>query len=162
MGANPIAPTPMDQNTALQYGLQCQVDGIHYCQDGWIHADLTREEFMSQLYHGKDNRLEIIHEGIPGQQQHHQQQKQPPWGSSFSASATYPGYELVSSLQVAVVAPYSHDDYLPIYSYPVTHCQGGYVQYYSWVYYQSCWSIFPMSDNNSNVHVDVDDVCMTI
>jgi hypothetical protein len=104
-GVNPIAPTPMDQNTALQYGLQCQVDGIHYCQDGWIHADLTREEFMSQLNHGEDNPLEILHEGIPGQQQHQQhnnqqqqQQKLPLWALA-STSATYPGYELVSSLQ---------------------------------------------------------------
>ena len=91
-GVNPIAPTPIDQNTALQYGLQCQVDGIRYCQDDWIHADLTREEFLSQLNCDKDyNRGEIIQEGLPGQQ------KQPLWALA-STSATYPGYELVSSL----------------------------------------------------------------
>lgn len=93
-GVNPIAPTPMDQNTALQYGLQCQVDGIHYCQDGWIHADFTREEFLSQLVCDKDYRGERILEGMPGQKQH---QKQPLWALA-STSATYPGYELVSSL----------------------------------------------------------------
>ena len=79
----------------MQYGLQCQVDGIRYCQDDWIHADLTREEFLSQLNCDKDYRGEIIQEGLPGQQK--QQQKQPLWALA-STSATYPGYELVSSL----------------------------------------------------------------
>ncbi|KAL7449144.1 hypothetical protein ACHAWC_001239 [Mediolabrus comicus] len=36
---NPIAPTLADRNTASQYGLQCQVDGVQYCKENWIHAD---------------------------------------------------------------------------------------------------------------------------
>ncbi|KAL3796282.1 hypothetical protein HJC23_008602 [Cyclotella cryptica] len=47
--SNPIQPTQHDRNTASQYGLVCQVDGIRYCRDKWIHADLTREEFLLAL-----------------------------------------------------------------------------------------------------------------
>ena len=47
--SNPIQPTQHDRNTASQYGLVCQVDGIHYWRDKWIHADLTREEFLLAL-----------------------------------------------------------------------------------------------------------------
>src|SRR5210317_1898549 len=46
---NPIAPTLADRNTASQYGLQCQVDGVQYCKENWIHADVTREEFLNFL-----------------------------------------------------------------------------------------------------------------
>ena len=53
-GMNPIQPTPSDRNTASQYGLTCQVDGINYCQEGWIHADLTREEFVNVLNQGQE------------------------------------------------------------------------------------------------------------
>lgn len=128
MGVNPIAPTPTDRNTALQYGLQCQVDGIRYCQDGWIHADLTREEFLSQLNRGKDNRVKIIQEVMLGQQQ-----KQPLWALA-STSAAYSGYELFSSL----LRPLTSDGggssaaltrrLLPTSSYLVMPYQGGYGQ----------------------------------
>ena len=101
--ANPIGPTQADRNTASQYGLQCQVDGMPYTRDGWIHADLTREEFMSYL-----NRDAAGIEREEGRRHHrrtrrrkrkrHQQQRQPLWALASASSTTYPGSELVHSL----------------------------------------------------------------
>ena len=50
---NPIQPTQTDRNTASQYGLNCQVDCINYCQENWFHADLTREQFIAALHEGE-------------------------------------------------------------------------------------------------------------
>lgn len=83
---NPIVPTQSDRNTASQYGLQCQVDGIRYCKDGWVHADLTREEFVR-----------LLSEHEQRQHQRPNSSKQPLWALA-STSATYPGSELVTSL----------------------------------------------------------------
>lgn len=58
-GMNPIQPTQSDRNTAYQYGLTCQVDGINYCQEGWIHADLTREEFVNVLNQGQEQQQKL-------------------------------------------------------------------------------------------------------
>ena len=88
---NPIAPTQSDRNTASQYGLQCQVDGIEYCNDKWIHADLTREEFLS--YIEKEGEEELKKKRQPLKNTN----KQPLWALA-STSATYPGSELVTSL----------------------------------------------------------------
>lgn len=84
---NPITPTPADRNTASRYGLQCQVDGIQYCQEGWIHADLTREEF-----------LQWIHPQQPGEASNsHTSAKQPLWALA-STSASFPGSEFFMAL----------------------------------------------------------------
>lgn len=82
-GMNPIQPTREDRNTALQYGLICQVDGIKYCQEGWVHADFTREEF-----------LEVIQ---AGQQSQKKQEDRPLWALA-SASPTSVLQEGVASL----------------------------------------------------------------
>ena len=101
MGVNPIAPTPMDQNIALQYGLQCQVDGIHYCQDGWIHADLTREEFMSQLYHGKDNnRLEIME--AEGEEEEETNNRNDDIGVAAAAAAVHQQHKTQQSTKITI------------------------------------------------------------
>jgi hypothetical protein len=101
MGVNPIAPTPMDQNIALQYGLQCQVDGIHYCQDGWIHADLTREEFMSQLYHGKDNnRLEIME--AEGEEEEETNNRNDDIGVAVAAAAVHQQHKTQQSTKITI------------------------------------------------------------
>lgn len=57
-GMNPIQPTQTDRSTASQYGLVCQVDGINYCNEKWVHADLTREEFLDILNQGQAQRLQ--------------------------------------------------------------------------------------------------------
>jgi hypothetical protein len=49
VGKSPVSASPIDQATALQYGWSCQVDGINYSLPGWIHADLTRQEFLHRL-----------------------------------------------------------------------------------------------------------------
>lgn len=43
---NPICPPPSDKNTAITYGLQCQLDAINYTKKNWIHCDTTREEYQ--------------------------------------------------------------------------------------------------------------------
>jgi len=89
---NPIAPTQADRNTASTYGLQCQVDGIQYCKEGWIHADLTREEFIQSLN-------QQLPQEEPNSQQAQQvaQTQQPLWALA-STSASFPGSEFVTAL----------------------------------------------------------------
>lgn len=89
---NPIAPTQADRNTASQYGLQCQVDAIRYCREGWIHADLTREEFLGWLERGGGQK-----EKQTQQLSNDERGERPLWALA-STAATYPGSELVTSL----------------------------------------------------------------
>ena len=84
---NPLAPTPADRATAAQYGLQCQMDGIRYCREGWIHADLTREEFLGRL-----------EEDEPAQRRPSATPPRRPLWALASTAPTYPGAELVASL----------------------------------------------------------------
>jgi len=96
---NPIAPTQSDRSTASQYGLQCQVDGIQYCREGWVHADLTREEFLEILERGDQQHQQQQSSSSPGKTitKQKKSQQQPLWALA-STSATYPGSELVTSL----------------------------------------------------------------
>lgn len=87
---NPIAPTAADRNTASQYGLQCQVDGIQYCRENWIHADVTRQEFLHLL----ENEEESQTSSNDNQQQ---QQQQPLWALA-STTSTYPNSEAFTAL----------------------------------------------------------------
>lgn len=43
----PLSASQNDQQTAKQYGWNCQVEIIGYSRENWIHADLTRQEFLS-------------------------------------------------------------------------------------------------------------------
>ena len=92
-GRNPVAPTPSDRSTASGYGLACQVDAVDYCRERWVHADLTREEFLAVLdgEDGKGRRGEerAASSVVPG--------GRPLW-SLASTSATYPGSDVVSAL----------------------------------------------------------------
>ena len=91
---NPVASTQADRDTASQYGLQCQVDGIRYCREGWVHADLTREEFLARLESdGVDGGRERRRRPPPKQRG-----RRPLWALASASSASYPGSELVSSL----------------------------------------------------------------
>mmetsp|Transcript_29209 Transcript_29209/g.60855 ORF Transcript_29209/g.60855 Transcript_29209/m.60855 type:complete len:620 (+) Transcript_29209:209-2068(+) len=97
---NPIAPTQSDRSTASQYGLQCQVDGIQYWKEDWVHADLTREEFLDWLELGQQRTEQ---QASSSQQQpetndrRNKDAQQPLWALA-STAATYPGSELVTSL----------------------------------------------------------------
>jgi hypothetical protein len=44
-----VGASRADQVVAKQYGWSCQVDCIDYSQPNWIHADLTRQEFLQRL-----------------------------------------------------------------------------------------------------------------
>ena len=89
---DPIAPTQADRSTASQYGLVCQVDGIQYCQENWVHADLTREEFLDCLEEGQ-RQQNTNKQGAQIPRQH----RKPLWALA-STSATYPGSEVVTAL----------------------------------------------------------------
>jgi hypothetical protein len=41
-----IMAPPNDQNLAKSYGWKCQASEIDYAQNKWIHADMTRQEFL--------------------------------------------------------------------------------------------------------------------
>jgi hypothetical protein len=69
-----------DQQTALQYGLTCQVDVMDYAQPKWIHADLTRQEI-----------LELIETKQPSSN------TEPIWALA-STAPTWPGAEAISAL----------------------------------------------------------------
>lgn len=47
--APPIGATDSDRAVARQYGWDCQANVIQYAQPKWIHADLTRQEFIERL-----------------------------------------------------------------------------------------------------------------
>ncbi len=84
---NPIAPTAADKNTASQYGLQCQVDGIQYCRENWIHADVTRQEFLDLLSNEEEE----------SQASTNDKQQQPLWALA-STTSTYPNSEAFTAL----------------------------------------------------------------
>lgn len=42
----PIMASPNDQNLANSYGWKCQASEIDYTQNKWVHADMTRQEFL--------------------------------------------------------------------------------------------------------------------
>mmetsp|Transcript_12430 Transcript_12430/g.30386 ORF Transcript_12430/g.30386 Transcript_12430/m.30386 type:complete len:648 (-) Transcript_12430:114-2057(-) len=90
---NPVAPTRSDRNTASQYGLTCQVDAVRYCGEKWIHADLTREEFLDRIEEGKRNEA-----GHNGRKKRDATAEERPLWALASTAATYPGADLVSSL----------------------------------------------------------------
>mmetsp|Transcript_6349 Transcript_6349/g.11591 ORF Transcript_6349/g.11591 Transcript_6349/m.11591 type:complete len:610 (-) Transcript_6349:93-1922(-) len=98
--SNPIAPTQSDRSTASQYGLQCQVDGIQYCKEDWVHADLTREEFLDWLEYGqqrKEQQTSSLQQQSVTNNRRNKDAQQPLWALA-STAATYPGSELVTSL----------------------------------------------------------------
>lgn len=87
---NPIAPTAADRNTATQYGLQCQVDGIQYCRENWIHADVTRQEFLNLLSNEEESQTST-------NDNQQQRQQQPLWALA-STTSTYPNSEAFTAL----------------------------------------------------------------
>ncbi|KAL7469917.1 hypothetical protein ACHAXS_010166 [Conticribra weissflogii] len=87
---NPIAPTASDRSTAAQYGLKCQVDAIRYCRDNWVHADLTREEFLSRMTPGRPT--------APAPSSNAAAAAKPPLWALASTTATYPGSEFLTAL----------------------------------------------------------------
>jgi hypothetical protein len=42
----PIMASPNDQSLAKQYGWECQASQVDYTNAKWIHADLSRQEFL--------------------------------------------------------------------------------------------------------------------
>lgn len=104
---NPIAPTQADRNTASRYGLQCQIDGIQYCKEGWIHADLTREEFLqllNQPQHHVQDEGPILHVNVVGAPP-----QQPLWALA-STSASFPGSEFITALLRPLATITSNDN----------------------------------------------------
>jgi hypothetical protein len=82
-GQSVLMASPSDRQTAKQYGLTCQVDVLDYSAPNWIHADMTRQEFMS-LAASNDNNVETTNQ-------------QPLWALA-STAPTWPGAEAVSAV----------------------------------------------------------------
>jgi hypothetical protein len=51
----PIMASPNDIMLAKSYGWKCQASQIDYCNPKWIHADLTRQEFLKLADTQEDN-----------------------------------------------------------------------------------------------------------
>lgn len=79
-GSRILMASPTDQQTALQYGLTCQVDVMDYSQPNWIHADLTRQEILEQT----ERRRPVS-------------STEPIWALA-STAPTWPGAEAISAL----------------------------------------------------------------
>lgn len=78
-GSNVLMASPADRQMAQQYGLACQVDVVDCAAPHWIHADLTRQEFLALTNNPKaDN-------------------QQPLWALA-STAPTWPGAEAVSAI----------------------------------------------------------------
>ena len=93
-GLSPIQASPSDNSLASGYDLKCQADMINYAQKDWVHADLTREEFVAETQKEqqqqktrRDNTAEEVGDSSA----------QPLWALASSA-AVYPGSEFVSAL----------------------------------------------------------------
>lgn len=78
LGESVLMASPSDRKTAQQYGLTCQVDVLDYARPNWIHADLTRQEFIALS--GKSNT----------------NPQEPLWALA-STAPTWPGAEAVSA-----------------------------------------------------------------
>jgi hypothetical protein len=50
----PIMASPNDQTLALQYGWDCQASILDYTNSKWVHADLSRQEFVQSGRGGED------------------------------------------------------------------------------------------------------------
>lgn len=94
-GKNLLMASPSDRQTAQQYGLACQVDVLDYSSSPkWIHADLTRQEFMSLAAASKkksSNSAAVETETME------QSPEQPLWALA-STAATWPGAEGVAAV----------------------------------------------------------------
>jgi hypothetical protein len=91
----PLMASPSDRQTARQYGLTCQVDVIDYAKPNWIHADLTRQEFLDLLQPSNS----------PNKHHPNQPQTQPLWALA-STAATWPGAEALSAM-IRPVTPFT-------------------------------------------------------
>lgn len=79
-GGSVLMASQADANTASQYGLQCQVNVVDYSNSQWVHADLTRQEFL-----------------LASGQEAADQGNRPLWALASSAPK-WPGAEAVSAL----------------------------------------------------------------
>ncbi|KAG7340403.1 hypothetical protein IV203_023946 [Nitzschia inconspicua] len=52
----PIMASSNDQSLAVQYGWHCQASSINYQHPKWIHADLSRQEFIAMAKHDNNNK----------------------------------------------------------------------------------------------------------
>ncbi|KAG7373057.1 hypothetical protein IV203_033781 [Nitzschia inconspicua] len=52
----PIMASSNDQSLAVQYGWHCQASSINYQHPKWIHADLSRQEFIAMAKHNNNNK----------------------------------------------------------------------------------------------------------
>ena len=92
-----IGASPSDQGVASQYGWTCQADSIDYTRATWIHADMTRQEFVQR----SQKRREAAGEAL---------NKEPLWKLSQSRFLRLPAPAAEAATALLVGPPLSNAD----------------------------------------------------
>ena len=96
-GLSPIMASPSDVNLARGYDLKCQADMINYAQKDWVHADLTREEFVSETQRYQQQKMNKANSAEESGAGSDSSSTEPLWALA-STAAVFPGSELVTAL----------------------------------------------------------------
>ena len=96
-GLSPIMASPSDVNLARGYDLKCQADMINYAQKDWVHADLTREEFVSETQRYQQQKMNKANSAEESGAGSEPSSTEPLWALA-STAAVFPGSELVTAL----------------------------------------------------------------
>ena len=96
-GLSPIMASPSDVNLARGYDLRCQADMISYAQKDWVHADLTREEFVSETQRYQQQKMNKANSAEESGAGSDLSSTEPLWALA-STAAVFPGSELVTAL----------------------------------------------------------------
>ena len=97
-GLSPIMASPSDVNLARGYDLKCQADMINYAQKDWVHADLTREEFVSETQRYQQQKTKNTANSAEGSRAGSDSSSTEPLWALASTAAVFPGSELVTAL----------------------------------------------------------------
>eukprot|EP00529_Nitzschia_sp_RCC80_P012372 CAMPEP_0113493518 /NCGR_PEP_ID=MMETSP0014_2-20120614/28632_1 /TAXON_ID=2857 /ORGANISM="Nitzschia sp." /LENGTH=581 /DNA_ID=CAMNT_0000387381 /DNA_START=240 /DNA_END=1985 /DNA_ORIENTATION=+ /assembly_acc=CAM_ASM_000159 len=95
----PIAPSPNDLSFAQQYGWSTQVSVLDYTQPKWIHADLSRQEFISLVE--EQEKQQSLGSGTKSTTNYNQQ---PLWQLASSSSLSTASSQSSSAASEAVSA----------------------------------------------------------
>jgi hypothetical protein len=98
-GLSPIMASPSDVNLARGYDLKCQADMINYAQKDWVHADLTREEFVAETQSYEEQKIKKTNSAEEvGESGDDSSSMETPLWALASTAAVFPGSEFVNAL----------------------------------------------------------------
>jgi len=98
-GLSPIMASPSDASLGSSYELKCQADMINYAQKDWVHADLTREEFVAETQKQQQQKMKRVNNADAEEvgTANDSSSTEPLWALA-STAAVFPGSEFVSAL----------------------------------------------------------------